>query len=81
MANPYELRLELLNSAENRLIQRFEADRSRYDAAILRYETLKEHGEEVPYPDIDYPKFPSDDEITELAYEMKKFVSEKGDES
>jgi len=88
MSNPYELRLDLFNSARDLLVERYNAAERRYDAAYNRfmeekerYITLKEQGKECgEYPSVnlpDYPIFPSDDDITNLAYHIKNFTMDK----
>ena len=69
MANPYELRWELLQAAENRLI-------NRYTALELRYTALVDNGKDPG----EYPKYPTDEEIKELAEYMKDYISEQGAE-
>ena len=56
--NPYELRMECLTMAENRL-------QNRFSEAQRRYEYLPDMGiEQDPQ---DYPIFPTDEEISSLA--------------
>ena len=56
--NPYELRMECLTMAENRL-------QNRFSEAQRRYEYLSDMGiEQDPQ---DYPIFPTDEEISSLA--------------
>ena len=61
--NPYELRWELLQQAESRLIHRYSAQENRYNV-------LLEKGEETGK----YPEYPSDAEIHALAEEMRSFI-------
>ena len=56
--NPYELRMECLSLAENRLQQRFEESKQ-------RYQFLDEKG--ITQDPTDYPLYPTDDEIDALA--------------
>lgn len=88
MSNPYELRLDLFNSAKDLLVERYNAAERRYDAAYNkfmeqkeRYMTLKEQGKDAgEYPNVDlpeYPIFPTDDQITDLAYHIKNFTMDK----
>ena len=56
--NPYELRMECLTMAENRL-------QNRFSEAQRRYEYLSDMGIELD-PE-DYPVFPTDEEIDALA--------------
>ena len=56
--NPYELRMECLTMAENRL-------QNRFSEAQRRYEYLADAG--VEQDPEDYPVFPTDDEIDALA--------------
>jgi len=61
--NPYEMRWELFQNAECRLM-------SRHDAQVTRWQTLQESGEENgPYPD-----FPTEDDILEVANQMRRFI-------
>ena len=69
MANPYELRWELLQAAENRLINRYTAQQERYHALI---ETNRDPGE--------YPEYPTDEKIKELAEYMKDYISDEGED-
>ena len=88
MSNPYELRLELFNSARDLLIQRFEAAERRYIASENKYNNAKERYYEIkeksatagefPTDDLpEFPIFPSDEDITSLAYQMKRFISDQ----
>lgn len=61
--NPYELRWELLQQAENRLINRYQAEENRYNI-------LSDNGEDPG----EYPKYPTDDDIHALAEEMRSFI-------
>lgn len=63
MANPYELRWDLFQNAENRLV-------SRYQAAESRWDRLTEQGADAG----EYPTYPTEEEIFELANAMKKFI-------
>ena len=67
MANPYELRWELLQAAENRLINRYTALQERYTILV---ENNRDPGE--------YPQYPTDKEIKELAEYMKDYISDEG---
>ena len=64
--NPYELRMECLQIAEARLQQRF-------DETKQRYEFLDEKG--IIQDPNDYPKYPTDDQIDELADKLIKSMS------
>ena len=64
--NPYELRMECLQMAEARLQQRF-------DETKQRYEFLDEKG--IIQDPNDYPTYPTDDEIDELADKLIKSMS------
>jgi len=64
--NPYELRMECLQMAEARLQQRF-------DETKQRYEFLDEKG--IIQDPNDYPKYPTDDQIDELADKLIKSMS------
>jgi len=61
--NPYELRFECLQLAENRL-------QSRYYETRQRYEYLDEKG--VNQDPNDYPLYPTDDQIESLADRIVK---------
>ena len=64
--NPYELRMECLQMAENRL-------QSRYFENRQRYEFLSDMGiEQDPFT---YPVYPTDDEIEALADRLIKSMS------
>ena len=63
-ANPYELRWELLQRAEDRLIQR-------YNALENRFNILNERGEDPG----EYPEYPTDIDILLLAKSMNTFIS------
>ena len=64
--NPYELRMECLTMAENRL-------NSRFNESQRRYEYLADMGiEQNPH---DYPVYPTDDEIEALADRLIKSMS------
>tara|TARA_B100000287_G_scaffold376780_1_gene378141 strand:+ start:676 stop:879 length:204 start_codon:yes stop_codon:yes gene_type:complete len=54
--NPYEIRLELLQLAENRLLNRYQEEKE-------RYQYLDEKGDDPGQ----YPEFPSDADIDQLA--------------
>tara|TARA_R100000234_G_scaffold74827_1_gene46239 strand:+ start:519 stop:728 length:210 start_codon:yes stop_codon:yes gene_type:complete len=56
--NPYELRMECLTMAENRL-------QNRFSEAQRRYEYLSDMG--IEQDPEDYPVFPTDEEIDALA--------------
>ena len=62
--NPYELRWELYQQAENRLVDRYRAQET-------RYQTLIEKGEDPG----EYPEYPSDEAIHSLAKSMNAFIS------
>ena len=64
--NPYELRMECLQMAESRLQHRF-------DESKQRYEFLDEKG--IIQDPNDYPTYPTDDEIDELADKLIKSMS------
>ena len=64
--NPYELRMECLQMAESRLQLRFEETKQ-------RYEFLDEKG--IVQDPIDYPTYPTDDEIDALADRLIKSMS------
>ena len=64
--NPYELRMECLQMAESRLHQR-------YDEKKQRYEFLDEKG--IIQDRNDYPTYPTDNEIDELADRLIKSMS------
>ncbi len=57
--NPYEIRLELLQLAENRLLNRYHEEKE-------RYQYLDEKGDDPG----DYPLFPSDEDIDKLAKKL-----------
>ena len=61
--NPYELRWELFQNAESRLVDRYHAAESRWDR-------LTEQGVDAG----EYPTYPTEEEIFELATAMKKFI-------
>ncbi len=61
--NPYEMRWELFQNAESRLM-------SRHDAEVNRWQSLQEKGDETG----PYPSFPSEEEIREVADAMLSFV-------
>ena len=63
-ANPYELRWELLQRAEDRLIQR-------YNALETRFNILMERGEDPG----EFPDYPTDVDILMLAKSMNTFIS------
>lgn len=63
-SNPYEMRWELLQRAEERLI-------NRYQAQADRYNILLEKGEDPG----DFPEYPSDVDIHLLAKSMNSFIS------
>lgn len=63
-ANPYELRWELLQRAEDRLIQR-------YNALENRFNILMERGEDPG----EFPEYPTDVDILMLAKSMNTFIS------
>ena len=64
--NPYELRMECLQMAENRL-------QTRFSEAQARYQYLDEKGvEQCPS---EYPIYPTDDEIDALADRLIKSMS------
>ena len=63
MANPYELRWDLFQNAENRLVNRYQAAESRWDR-------LTEQGVDAG----EYPVYQTEEEIFELATAMKKFI-------
>ena len=63
-ANPYELRWELLQRVEDRLIQR-------YNALENRFNILNERGEDPG----EYPEYPTDTDILLLAKSMNTFIS------
>ena len=56
--NPYELRMECLTMAENRI-------QNRFSEAQRRYEYLSDMG--IEQDPEDYPVFPTDEEIDALA--------------
>lgn len=56
--NPYELRMECLTMAENRL-------QNRFSEAQRRYEYLSDMG--IEQDPEDYPVFPTDEQIDALA--------------
>lgn len=59
--NPYELRMECLTMAENRL-------QNRFSEAQRRYEYLSDMG--IEQDPEDYPVFPTDEEIETLAAKL-----------
>lgn len=61
--NPYELRWELFQNAESRLVNRYHAEADRWNS-------LTEKGEEAGR----YPDYPSEEEIFALANQMKQFI-------
>ena len=61
--NPYEMRWELFQNAESRLM-------SRHDAEVNRWQSLQEKGDETG----PYPSFPSEEEIRAVADDMLSFV-------
>jgi hypothetical protein len=61
--NPYDLRWELLQQAESRLVNRYNAEENRYNI-------LLDKGEDPG----NYPIYPSDEEIHRLAEEMRSFI-------
>ena len=61
--NPYEMRWELFQNAEARLMQR-------HDAEVNRWQSLQEKGDETG----PYPSFPSEEEIRAVADDMLSFV-------
>ena len=63
-ANPYELRWELLQRAEDRLIQR-------YNALENRFNILNDRGEDLG----EFPEYPTDSDILALAKQMNTFIS------
>lgn len=91
MSNPYELRLDLYNSAKDFIQTKYEAEVARYDAAERaflkkkeRWQILKDMGQDPgEYPSVHlpvYPTFPSPSDIAEFAVHIRSFVSDKGDE-
>ena len=64
--NPYELRMDCLQMAENRLQQRFTESQR-------RWEYLDDKGIEQDVSD--YPVYPTDDEIDALAERLIKSMS------
>ena len=64
--NPYELRMECIQIAENRLLERFQE-------AKEKFEYLDEKGidQDISY----YPMYPTDDEIEDLADRLIKSMS------
>jgi hypothetical protein len=91
MSNPYELRLDLYNSAKDFIQEKYNAEVNRYDAAFNaflekkeRWQVLKDMGQDPgEYPNVSlppYPSFPSPDDIAEFAVHIRSFVSDKGDE-
>ena len=67
MANPYELRFNMLALAKDRLAEKFFAD--------LEVWKLSEEGSIVRLGGV--PKYPSLDEIREEAEELRAFVESK----
>ena len=66
--NPYEMRWELFQNAESRLMERHRAE-------VSRWESLQEMGQVAgPYPD-----FPSEKDIQEVASTMLSFVEKTGE--
>ena len=63
-SNPYELRWELLQQAETRLMNRYQAEETRYSVLV-------EKGEDPG----EYPKYPTDYQIHSLAMQMNAFIS------
>ena len=61
--SPYEMRWELFQNAEARLMQR-------HDAEVNRWQSLQEKGDETG----PYPSFPSEEEIRAVADDMLSFV-------
>jgi|TARA_B100000085_G_scaffold271440_1_gene284886 hypothetical protein len=61
--NPYEMRWELFQNAESRLMQRHEAE-------VNRWQSLQEKGDETG----PYPEFPTEEEIRTVADDMLSFV-------
>tara|TARA_A200000113_G_scaffold225023_1_gene244530 strand:+ start:716 stop:991 length:276 start_codon:yes stop_codon:yes gene_type:complete len=91
MSNPYELRLDLYNSAKDFIQEKYNAEVNRYDAAFSaflekkeRWQVLKDMGQDPgEYPSVSlpqYPSFPSPDDIAEFAVHIRSFVSDKGEE-
>ena len=64
--NPYELRMDCLQMAESRL-------QTRYNEAQRRYEYLDEKG--ILQDPNDYPIYPTDQEIEELADKLVSKMS------
>jgi hypothetical protein len=64
--NPYELRMECIQIAENRL-------RDRFNEAQRRYEYLDDKG--IIQNAHEYPVFPTDEEIDALAEKLIKSMS------
>jgi|TARA_X000001036_G_scaffold414709_1_gene430193 hypothetical protein len=61
--NPYEMRWEVFQNAETRLLNRHEAE-------VNRWQSLQEKGEETG----PYPTFPTEVEIKQVADNMLSFV-------
>ena len=64
--NPYELRMECIQIAENRL-------RERYQEAKLKFEYLDDKG--IDQDISNYPMFPTDDEIEDFKINSIKNVN------
>ena len=64
--NPYELRMECIQIAENRL-------RDRYHEAKSKFEYLDDKG--IDQDISNYPMFPTDDEIEDLADRLIRSMS------
>ena len=64
--NPYELRMDCIRIAEDRL-------RERYQEAKSKFEYLDEKG--IDQDILNYPMYPTDDEIEDLADRLLKSMS------
>ncbi len=67
-SNPYEMRWETYTRAEDLLTNRF-------NSLQLKYNDLVEKGKEPG----EYPEFPTDDDIFNLAQRMRNYVADKGE--
>jgi len=72
MTTPFDLRFNILQMAENRLIQE-------YHAKIEQWHALKELGVYSNELKAEHalPKYPSKSEIFSLAFELKDFIDKK----
>ena len=64
--NPYELRMDCIRIAEDRLRERYQEEKS-------KFEYLDEKG--IDQDILNYPMYPTDDEIEDLADRLIKSMS------